>query len=506
MAADASRQAETNAPGPAVASTRAATGIAGLDLILGGGVLRRQMYVIEGAAGAGKTTLALHFLLAGRDHHERCLWITTAETPDELREAAHAHGWSLEGIEVLALPMVERLAQPDQRQTLLRPAHVELDETMQELLTGLARSQPGRVVLDSLSILRDMADEPLAYRRQVLALKHALRAGGCTALVTDELAAAPDLHVRTLAHGVMRLLREVTTFGNEQRQIEVVKMRGMAYHSGRHDLVLATGGLRVFPRLMPAAREPDALEGLHSTGVAPLNALLGGGLDRSTATLLVGAAGTGKSSVTMQCTAAALQQGQAVAVYLFDERLATWFQRADQLGFALRQAVTAGTLRVEQIDPAEMRPGQFAHEVQHAVTHRGVHLVIIDSLTGYVHAMPDEHFLTLHMHELLTWLGQHSVTTLLVLDQHGLLDSPMMSPLDLSYLADTVILFRYFEDYGTVRRAVSMIKRRSGPHENTIRELTLGPTGIGVGAPLTQFRGALTGLPTYAGDQTGGQP
>ena len=363
-----------------------------------------------------------------------------------------------------------------------------------------------RVVLDSLSILRDMADEPLAYRRQVLALKHALRAGGCTALVTDELAAAPDLHVRTLAHGVMRLLQQVTTFGNEQRQMEIVKMRGMPFHSGRHDLVLATGGMQVFPRIVLAARDTDATGVLYSTGVASLDALLGGGLDRGTATLLVGAAGTGKSSVTMQCAAAALQRGQAVAVYLFDERPATWFHRADQLGFALRQPVTAGTLLMEQIDPAEMRPGQFAHEVQHAVTHRGVHLVILDSLTGYVHAMPDEHFLTLHMHELLTWLGQHGVTTLLVLDQHGLLDTPMTSLLDLSYLADTVMLFRYFEYQATVRRAVSVMKRRSGPHEPTIREMTLGPTGISVGAPLTQFRGVLTGLPTYEGDRTGGQP
>jgi circadian clock protein KaiC len=505
MAAEAPRQAETNAHGPTTESTRAATGITGLDVILGGGVLRRQLYVVEGAAGAGKTTLALHFLLAGRDHHERCLWITTAETPDELWAAAHAHGWSLEGIEVLALPLVERLAHPDQRQTLLRPSHLELDETMQEMLTGLERSQPVRVVLDSLSILRDLADEPLAYRRQVLTLKHALRAGGCTVLVTDELAAAPDLHVRTLAHGVMRLLQKVTAFGNEQRQIEIVKMRGMPFHSGRHDMVLTTGGIRVFPRLVLAARDTDAPSVLHSTGLASLDALLGGGLDRGTAMLLVGAAGTGKSSVTMQCTAAALQRGQAAAVYLFDERPATWFHRADQLGFALRQPVREGTLLVEQIDPAEMSPGQFAHEVQHAVTHRGVHLVILDSLTGYVHAMPDEHFLTLHMHELLTWLGQHGVTTVLVLDQHGLLDTPMAS-LDLSYLADTVLLFRYFEYEATVRRAVSVIKRRSGPHEHTIREMTLGPTGIGIGAPLTQFRGVLTGLPTYEGDQTGGQP
>jgi circadian clock protein KaiC len=506
VAAEAPRQAETNAHGPTTESTRAATGITGLDVILGGGVLRRQLYVVEGAAGAGKTTLALHFLLAGRDHHERCLWITTAETPDELRAAAHAHGWSLEGIEVLALPLVERLAHPDQRQTLLRPSQLELDETMQEMLTGLERSQPVRVVLDSLSILRDLADEPLAYRRQVLTLKHALRAGGCTVLVTDELAAAPDLHVRTLAHGVMRLLQKVTAFGNEQRQIEIVKMRGMPFHSGRHDMVLTTGGIRVFPRLVLAARDTDAPSVLHSTGLASLDALLGGGLDRGTAMLLVGAAGTGKSSVTMQCTAAALQRGQAAAVYLFDERPATWFHRADQLGFALRQPVREGTLLVEQIDPAEMSPGQFAHEVQHAVTHRGVHLVILDSLTGYVHAMPDEHFLTLHMHELLTWLGQHSVTTLLVLDQHGLLDVSLTPLLDLSYLADTVMLFRYFEYQATVHRAVSVIKRRSGPHENTIRELTLGPTGLGVSAPLTQFQGALTGLPTYEGDRTGGQP
>jgi len=506
VAADVPRPTETNANHPAAAPPRAATGIVGLDVVLGGGVLRRQLYVIEGTAGAGKTTLALHFLLAGRDHHERCLWITTAETPDELRAAAHAHGWSLEGIEVLALPMVDRLARPDQRQTLFRPAHVELAETMQEVLAALERVQPERVVLDSLALLRDMTDDPLAYRRQVLALKQALRAGGCTALVTDEWAAAPDLHVRTLAHGVVRLVQEVTTFGNQQRQVEIVKMRGMAFQSGRHDLVLTTGGLQVFPRLGPAGETPGALSAVASAGVACLDSLLGGGLDRGTATLLVGAAGTGKSSVTMQCAVAALHRGEAVAVYLFDERPPTWFARADQLGFPLRQAGTQGTLLVEQIDPAELSPGQFAHAVLHAVTQRAVRLVILDSLTGYVHAMPDNHFLTLHLHELLTWLGQHGATTLLVLDQHGLLEGPMLPPLDLSYLADTVVLFRYFEYRGMVRRAVSVIKRRSGGHAHTIHELTLGPEGIGVGDPLTQLRGVLTGLPTYVGDRTDGEP
>jgi circadian clock protein KaiC len=376
-------------------STYAATGITGLDAVLGGGVARRRLYVIEGPPGAGKTTLALHFLLAGRDNHERCLWLTTAETPDELQDAAQAHGWTLEGIEVFALPMVTRMAQPDQRQTLFRSSEVELDETMQEVMTILERVQPVRVVLDSLSILRDMADDLLAYRRQVLTLKQALNVGGCTALVTDEGPMGSDMHVRTLAHGVVRLRQEVTMFGNEQRQVEIVKMRGRPFQSGRHDLVITTGGIRVFPRLVLAAHDTDNTGELHSTGVVRLDALLGGGLNRGTATLLVGAAGTGKSSVTMQCAAAALQRGHAVAVYLFDERPATWFQRADALGFPLRQAVTHGTLVVEQIDPAEMSPGQFAYEVQHAVTHQAVHLVIIDSLTGYVHAMPEAHFLAL---------------------------------------------------------------------------------------------------------------
>jgi circadian clock protein KaiC len=504
MAADTSPTLEQDASGPVAEPTRAATGIDGLDAVLGGGLLRRRMYVIEGAAGAGKTTLALQFMLAGRANHERGLWITTNETPDELQVAAHAHGWSLEGMDVFALSMAEHIARPGQQQTLFRPSHVELDETMQAVLAALERVQPGRVVLDSLSILRDMADEPFTYRRQVLALKNALVACGCTAVVTDELLAPPDMHLRTVAHGVVRLLQEMTAFGNERRQVEIVKMRAMPFRGGRHDMVIETGGLRVFPRLMPAPPAADARGAVHSTGVAQLDALLGGGLDGGAATLLVGASGTGKSSVTMQCATAALQRGHSVAVYLFDERPPTWFQRADQLGFPLCQPAAQGTLLLEQIDPAEMSPGQFAHEVLHAVAHRAVHLVIIDSLTGYVHAMPDERFLTLHMHELLTWLGEHGATTLLVLDQHGLVDASGTSSVDLSYLADTVLLFRYFEDHGTLRHALSVVKRRSGPHAHTIHEMTLGPTGLVIGEPLTQFRGVLTGVPTYEGDRTGG--
>jgi circadian clock protein KaiC len=505
VAADAHRHPDQHEQSTPAEPARAATGIAGLDLVLGGGLPRGRVYVIEGGAGTGKTTLALHFLLAGRAHNEPCLLVTTIETRDDLTAAAHSHGWSLAGIEVLELSLTDPIAQPAQRQTLFRPSDVELDETMQAVRAALERVRPARVVLDSVSMLRAMADEPFAYRRQMVSLKNTLVARGCTALITDEVLAPQDLHLRTLVHGVVHLLREVTVFGNEQRQVEIVKMRGIPFRSGRHDMVIETGGLRVFPRFVPAPLDVDAVGACQPTGVAQLDVLLGGGLDQGTTILLVGAAGTGKSSVAMQCVVAALQHGQAAAVYLFDERPPTWFQRAAGLGFPLRQQAAQGQLLVEQIDPAEMRPGQFAHALQHAVTHRGVRLLVIDSLTGYVHAMPDERFLTLHLHEVLTWLGQHGVTTLLVLDQHGLFESTMRPALDLSYLADTVVLFRYFEYQGALHRALSVVKRRSGPHETTIRQLTLGPHGIVVGEPLRQFRGVLTGLLMYEGDPPHGQ-
>ena len=313
--------------------------------------------------------------------------------------------------------------------------------------------------------------------------------------------------MRTLAHGVIRLQRETAPYGNQRRQVEIVKMRGMNFRSGRHDLLIETGGIRVFPRFIDEPRDTtDYTRESLSTGVEQLDALLGGGLDRGTSTLLIGTTGTGKSSVATQCVVAALQRGQFAAVYLFDERLPTWFYRAEQLGFNLPQQVANGNVFVQQIDPAEMSPAQFAYELQQAITQHGVQLIIIDSLTGYVNAMPDERFLTLHLHELLSWLGQRGVTTLLVLDYHGLFEPTTRSPLDLSYLTDTVLLFRYFEYQGEIRRALSVVKRRSGPHENTIRELTLGPNGIVVGEPLRQFRGVFTSLPTYEGDAASDQP
>jgi circadian clock protein KaiC len=482
------------------------TGIEGLDEILDGGLLRGHVYVIEGEAGTGKTTLALQFLLAGQARNEPCLLVTTSETRDDLTATAHSHGWSLAGIEVLELSLADPISRPEQQQTVFRPALVELDEIMHAVHAELERLQPARVVLDSISTLRDMADQRLTYRRHVLSLRNALVARGCTALITDELLEPQSLHLRTLAHGVIRLQQEIAPYGNQRCQVEIVKMRGMSFRSGRHDMRIETGGIRVFPRFVAEPRDTDYTHESLSTGVAQLDILLGGGLDQSTSTLLIGTTGTGKSSVAMQCMVTALQRGQFAAVYLFDERPSTWFHRAEQLGFDLPQQIANGNVFVQQIDPAEMSPAQFAYELQQAITQRGVQLIIIDSLTGYVNAMPDERFLTLHLHELLTWLGQRGVTTLLVLDHHGLFEPTTRPPFDLSYLTDTVLLFRYFEYQGEIRRALSVVKRRSGPHENTIRELTLGPNGIVVGEPLRQFRGVFTGLPTYEGDAASDQP
>jgi circadian clock protein KaiC len=491
----------------AASSTQITTGIEGLDEILDGGLLRGYMYVVEGHSGTGKTTLGLQFLIDGRARHESCLLITTAETRDELAMTAQSYGWSLAGIELLELSQVDIIAQPEQRQTVFRSSQLELDEITRTIVTELERVQPARVVLDSVSVLRDMASEPFVYRRHILSLKNALTARGCTALVTDEWLENPDLHLRTLAHGVVRLTREVMSFGNQQRQMEIVKLRGLNYRSGRHDMRLDAGGMRVFPRFTAPSHltdDTDYTGEFLSTGVEGLDGLLGGGLDRSTAVLIMGTTGTGKSSIAIQCVAAALQRGQSVAVYLFDERPATWYHRAEQLGGPLRQHVTSGTLWVQHINPAEMSPAQFAYELQQAVTQHSVELIIIDSLTGYVNAMPEERFLTLHLHDMLTWLGQRGATTLMVLNQHGLFEPSVRPPIDLSYLCDTLLLLRFFEYRGALHRALSVVKRRSRQHEHTIREMTLGPSGLTVGEPLRQFRGVLSGLPLYEGDHPSG--
>jgi len=479
------------------------TGIAGLDEVLVGGLLRGYMYIIEGQAGTGKTTLCTQFLLEGRAHEETCLLITTAETRDELAATAQSHGWSWAGIEILELSQADAL-QHEQRQTMFRSSQMELDEIITAIIAEFERVQPARLVLDSVSALREMADEPSLYRRQILSLKNALTARGCTVLITDEWLETSDLHLRTLAHGVLRLTQEVTVFGNQQRQMEIIKLRGLNYRSGRHDMRINTGGIRVFPRFTAQADFIDHMGNVLSTGVDALDTLLGGGLDRGTASLFIGTTGTGKSSLAIQCVTASLQRGQAANVYLFDERPATWFYRAEQLGCPLRRHAANGSLVVQQINPADMTPAQFAYELQQAVIQRGLELICIDSLTGYVNAMPEERFLSLYLHDVLLWLGQRGVTTLMVVNQHGLFESTARSAIDLSYLSDTLLLLRFFEYQGAIHRALSVVKRRGGSHESTIREITLGPNGLAVGEPLTQFRGVLTGLPIYQGDDPSG--
>lgn len=490
----------------AAASRRVKTGIEGLDEVLEGGLLRGYLYVVEGEAGTGKTTLSTQFLLDGRARDEACLLITTAETRDELIATAHTHGWSLAGIEILELSQINSIAQPQQRQTMFRPSQMELDEIIHTILAEFERVRPTRLVLDSVSVLRDMADEPFIYRRHILSLKNALTARECTVLITDEWLETQDLHLRTLAHGVIRLTREVTSFGNQQRQVEIVKMRGVNFRSGRHDMRIDIGGIRVFPRFTAQSDLTDYGGECLSTGVDEFDRLLGGGLDRGAAILLMGTTGTGKSSIAIQCVAAALRRGQATAVYLFDERPTTWFYRAGQLGCPLRQHAADGRLFVQQISPAEMSPTQFAYELQQAVIQRGVEIICIDSLSGYVNAMPEERFLTLHLHDVLTWLGQRGATTLMVLNQHGLFEAAGRSSFDFSFLSDTLVLLRFFEYQGAIHRALSVVKRRSGLHEHTIREMTLGPNGLVVGEPLSQFRGVLTGLPMYQGGNPSGSP
>lgn len=506
MDTDANRTPKDNAIGRAGEPTRMATGIEGLDEALGGGLPAGRVYVIEGDAGAGKTTLALQFLMAGHEHNEPCLLVTTTETGDELAEMAHSHGWSLAGLEILELSQADAFVQSEQQQTVFRPSQVELDETMGLVLAVLERMHPVRVVFDSVTTLRYMADEPFVYRRHIQTLKNALLSSGCTALITDELLAPQNLHLRTLAHGVVRLHREITPFGNQRRQMEIVKMRAMSFRSGRHDMRIATGGIRIFPRLLAESRDADFSGEYLSTGLMPLDRMLGGGLDRGTSTLITGTTGTGKSTIAMQCVAASLQRGQSAAVYLFDEQPYTWLYRSKQLGFNLSQQTANGNLSVQPIDPAEMSPSQFVHTLQQDVTRRGVQLITIDSLTGYINAMPDERFLSLYLRGMLTWLGQRGTTTLLVLNQHGLFESSTRPLLELSYLADTLILIRFFEHRGRIHRALSVVKRRSGPHENEIREISLDQNGVIVGEPLRQFRGVLTGLPLYEGDDLHGQP
>ena len=489
---------ESRVDGPNTQGSRAATGIAGIDDILGGGLPADRLYLIQGYPGTGKTTLALQFLRQGEAQGEPVLYITLAESAEELRATAVSHGWEPDCVRIYEhLPNNQMVA--EMQHTLFHPEEVDLTETMSALLEVIEQVQPKRLVLDSLSELQLLAGNPLRYRREVLALKEYFSHRHCTVLLLDDRTTGEgDTQLQSLCHGVLLLEGQTPDYGAERRHLRVTKLRGLRFRGGWHDYEIETGGLRVFPRLV-AAEYGDVLEeGQMSSGVPVLDAMFGGGLDRGTTTLLIGPSGTGKSSVATCFAAAAADRGERAAMYIFDERPATLFARSSSLSLGLRDHAAAGRIHVQPIDAAELTPGEFAQRVRHAVEEDGVRLVVIDSLAGYLHAMPGAQALLLHMHELLTYLGQKGVTTLLIITQHGMMGTTIAGEVDVSYLADNVLLFRYYEFAGEVHKAVSVFKRRSGAHESAIRPLKMGgPNGIGVGEPLRTLRGVMTGVPVF---------
>jgi len=477
---------------------RAAIGIAGLDDILGGGLPARHVYLVEGDPGSGKTTLGLHFLRQGVQQGEDGLYITLSETAMELRTVAASHGWTLDGIEVFELVSSEGLS-PDLEQSILHPSQVELGETVRGVIAAVERLKPHRVVFDSLSEMRLLAQDPLRYRRQVLALKKFFGDQGCTVLLLDDRSSREgDQQLHSIAHGVINLEQAVDQYGPERRRLRVLKMRGIRFRGGEHDFVLDTGGIAVFPRLVAAEHRVEAMHEVVSSGVAKLDALMGGGLPRGSNTLFSGPSGVGKTTTAMAVTLAALQRGQRAVYYLFDEGLSTLLVRGKALGLDLSPYLESGHLKVIPLDPAEVSAGEFAHMVRHSVESDGAGVVVIDSLNAYLQAMPGSKYLLLQMHELLTYLSHRNIVTVLILGQHGLLGE-ISSDIDMSYLADAILLFRFFEARGKLLKAVSMVKSRTNRHEQTIREFRLGPTGLEVGQELTDFEGVLAGVTAYRG-------
>jgi circadian clock protein KaiC len=478
----------------------ASTGIAGLDAIVLGGLERRRLHLVEGMPGSGKTTLALQFLIEGARLGERCLYITLSETERELRRVAASHGWSLEGVTILEVIPLE--ADPEQQQGMIHPSDLEFDQTVGIITEKMRELAPDRLVVDALTELRLLAQDPLSYRRQILTLKRSFAQCESTVLALDDLTESmPGLHLHSVVHGIISLEQRRMSYGVFRRRLSILKLRGTDFRSGYHDYVIRTGGLTVYPSLLATEHQVEFGAQSFSSDIGPLDELLGGGLRPGTSTLLIGPSGVGKSSLALQYAMSASRRGHRAAVFAFDESFRTAAERALGLGMDLHEACRSDRLHWERISPTTLSPGEFVDNVMRQVE-LGAQIVIVDSLNSYIASMPEEHALVLHMHELLVYLGNQGVATILIMAQHGLVGDTQ-APLDLSFLADAIVLLRYFEAEGEVRKAISVLKSRSGRHETTIREYQLiSEQGISVGPPIRAFQGVLTGVPSFVG-QTG---